>query len=287
MADSTDAAVGRILTDLLEKARDKLREFSDIQRATHDDAASAEKSAKQASDTVVALQAIKSAIEEIIKQNIPAHLWDGTALRLMNPNGEYGEPVDLRGPKGDRGEQGYRGIEGPRGPQGDRGEKGDKGERGDKGDRGDSFQVDESGPMSGRVAFDNQPKDFSYLATDVGLLFFRLETPGEWSEGLPFGRGEKGDRGERGEIGPPGRDGKDGVTTWDELQEKPYTFPPGEHNHDNRYYTKQQVEKLIADAITAAIAGFATVKNPTFIGDVSVEGNLSATGNIGGFQPKA
>ena len=191
MADSTDAAVGRILTDLLEKARDKLREFSDIQRATHDDAASAEKSAKQASDTVVALQAIKSAIEEIIKQNIPAHLWDGTALRLMNPNGEYGEPVDLRGPKGDRGEQGYRGIEGPRGPQGDRGEKGDKGERGDKGDRGDSFQVDESGPMSGRVAFDNQPKDFSYLATDVGLLFFRLETPGEWSEGLPLGAAKR------------------------------------------------------------------------------------------------
>jgi len=42
----------------------------------------------------------------------PAHEWDGTKLRFQNPDGTWGEWVDLRGKpgkKGDKGEQGESG----------------------------------------------------------------------------------------------------------------------------------------------------------------------------------
>lgn len=40
------------------------------------------------------------------KGDKPAHEWKGTALRFENPDGTWGEAVDLRGPKGSRGSSG-------------------------------------------------------------------------------------------------------------------------------------------------------------------------------------
>lgn len=37
------------------------------------------------------------------KGDKPAHEWQGTALRFEEPSGEWGELVELRGPRGERG----------------------------------------------------------------------------------------------------------------------------------------------------------------------------------------
>jgi hypothetical protein len=52
-----------------------------------------------------------------LKGDKPAHEWQDTELRFENPDGSWGELVNL---KGERGERGYAGasIVGPQGPQG-------------------------------------------------------------------------------------------------------------------------------------------------------------------------
>jgi hypothetical protein len=40
---------------------------------------------------------------------MPDHEWDGTRLRFQKPDGEWGQLVDLKGPKGSRGDQGPSG----------------------------------------------------------------------------------------------------------------------------------------------------------------------------------
>lgn len=32
------------------------------------------------------------------------------------------------------------------------------------------------------------------------------------------------------------------IVTWGNIIDKPYTFPPEEHNHDNKYYTKHDID---------------------------------------------
>ena len=67
------------------------------------------------------------------------------------------------------------------------------------GPKGDPFTVNAVGLASERSSFDIQPKNFSFLATDEGLLYFKqTATSGDWSVGIPFGKGDKGDTGDAG-----------------------------------------------------------------------------------------
>ena len=89
----------------------------------------------------------------------PAHVWDGTILRIENSDGTWDDGVDLKGEKGDTGEQGpvgpvgpvgpkgEQGIQGAQGPQGYPGEKGDTGEKGEKGEKGDTGAQGPVGPQ--------------------------------------------------------------------------------------------------------------------------------------------
>lgn len=43
------------------------------------------------------------------KGDKPAHEWQGTRLRFENPDGTWGDAIDLRGPKGSRGDRGGAG----------------------------------------------------------------------------------------------------------------------------------------------------------------------------------
>lgn len=45
-------------------------------------------------------------------KHIPAHQWDGTKLRLQNPDGTWGLWIDLIGPKGNMGPVGQPGAPG-------------------------------------------------------------------------------------------------------------------------------------------------------------------------------
>ena len=76
-------------------------------------------------------------------------------------------------------------------------------QKGATGEQGNSFTVNAQGLLAERSKYDSELEGFSFLATDVGELYFRQGNSG-WSDGIPFGKGE------------PGLDGKDGTTyyTW-------------------------------------------------------------------------
>ena len=65
-----------------------------------------------------------------------------------------------------------------------------------KGDRGEAFSVSAMGTFAQRTGYDAQPINFSYFATDMSLIYFKQSaTSGDWSVGIPFGKGDKGDTG--------------------------------------------------------------------------------------------
>ena len=65
-----------------------------------------------------------------------------------------------------------------------------------KGDRGEAFSVNAMGTFAQRTGYDAQPINFSYFATDMSLIYFKQSaTSGDWSVGIPFGKGDKGDIG--------------------------------------------------------------------------------------------
>lgn len=116
----------------------------------------------------------------------------------------------------DEARQSLKGARGEAGAQGPRGEKGEKGEKGDPGERGPvgaSFVADIKDLSDFRGGYDGLPKGTSFLAIDTGLLYWKLgNAPGEWSSGVPFGKGEKGEKGGKGEKGENGEPGPIGLT---------------------------------------------------------------------------
>ena len=78
--------------------------------------------------------------------------------------------------------------------------------QGVKGDKGEAFTVNSVGPFTQRAIYDNQVTGFSYLAVDVNvagsiiphIYFKKSDTTGDWTTGIPFGRGEKGEPGVAG-----------------------------------------------------------------------------------------
>lgn len=74
--------------------------------------------------------------------------------------------------------------------------QGEKGEQGQQGMVGESFDPKEVGPAAKRVVFDAEAEKFSFLDTENFLLYFKLSSAsGDWSTGIPFGKGDKGDTG--------------------------------------------------------------------------------------------
>lgn len=92
------------------------------------------------------------------KGDKPAHQWSGTDLRFENPDGSWGDYVDLVGPQGE------------------------------KGDMGEGLHFDASGPLSGRSAYDGEAPGFVYLADDEGEFYVRLDPTG-WSVGQSISGG--------------------------------------------------------------------------------------------------
>ena len=130
---------------------------------------------------------------------------------VTGPTGSAGlNGVSILGSTGPTGKS----ITGPTGPQGMSitGPKGDsgfsftgpKGEKGDKGDQGNSFTVNQVGAdISYRSAYDNSPASFAFLDTSLGNLYIKNSSDsGDWSNPIPFGKGQKGDTGDTGPLGP-------------------------------------------------------------------------------------
>jgi hypothetical protein len=111
--------------------------------------------------------------------------------------------------------------------------------QGTKGDKGDPFAINSIGLFSQRSLYDSQLDGFSFLALDVivdgsvipHIYFKKSSTAGDWSTGVPFGRGEKGDIGDPGisvtgfqRTSGDGSQGSDDVYTMTLSNENTYTF---------------------------------------------------------------
>jgi hypothetical protein len=106
----------------------------------------------------------------------------------------------LTGPQGPQGQTGPAGPTGPQGPQGPRGET------------GASFAADARDTFANRGLYNLQPRGFSFLAMDTGLLYWKLSNAsGDWSAGVQFGRGDTGASGPAGPQGPQGLQGLQGI----------------------------------------------------------------------------
>lgn len=71
--------------------------------------------------------------------------------------------------------------------------------QGSKGDKGESFTVNSSGTTAQRALYDAQPAGWSFLDITTSTLYFKSRnTSGDWSSGVPFGKGDKGDTGDIG-----------------------------------------------------------------------------------------
>ncbi|MBS7698610.1 hypothetical protein [Chelatococcus sp. YT9] len=87
---------------------------------------------------------------------VPGHQWDGTKLRLLNPDGTPGVWTDLEGPEGPEGGVGPAGPSGETGPKGDKGDKGDPGATGATGAKGDTGDTGPKGDKGDKGDQGNQ-----------------------------------------------------------------------------------------------------------------------------------
>jgi hypothetical protein len=84
--------------------------------------------------------------------------------------------------------------------------------------------------------------------------------------------------------------GGGGSVTWDNVLDKPTTFTPSEHNHDDRYYTKTQIDEPSffqsrIDNVTIALSGSElTVKSVDGLQIGVAEINAWLTGTTGNIQ---
>lgn len=71
--------------------------------------------------------------------------------------------------------------------------------QGIKGDKGESFTVNSSGITASRTLYDAQQTGWSFLDITTSTLYFKASnTSGDWSSGVPFGKGDIGETGEQG-----------------------------------------------------------------------------------------
>lgn len=164
-------------------------------------------------------------------------------LARVRPIKTPNQPETTRGEPGPRGPQGEKGEQGPQGqigPEGLQGQKGDPGPQGPVGPEGAIGQRGPAGPVG--------PQGIQGLQGPQGEI------------GVSGPRGTKGDRGERGDIGPAGPPGPEGaqgpmgergpsgLSSWEEIPDRPQTFPPQTHTH-----TASQISDASAEVFNGAL----------------------------------
>ena len=73
-----------------------------------------------------------------------------------------------------------------------------------------------------------------------------------------------------------GGEGGGGVTSWNDLEDKPSTFPPTSHNHDDLYFTEAEVTTLLAP-IGKFARQFRCAINDYFLTTVGLGASYSST----------
>lgn len=90
---------------------------------------------------------------------------------------------------------------------------------------------------------------------------------------------------DRGPVGKQGTKGDKGDTpAWGDLADKPETFPPSAHNHDDRYYTETETDTLLGGKADLVAGKVPSTQLPSYVDDVLEFANLAAfpgTGETG------
>jgi hypothetical protein len=227
---------------------------------------------------------------------------------IVGPQGAQGIP-GVMGPQGSQGivgPQGPQGMAGPTGPQGPQGSigpvgiQGPQGFQGPEGPVGKSFDPDASGPTGDRAAYNAEPKNFSFIDTSTGTVYWKLSNAvGDWSTGVNFGRGPtglQGPQGPQGIVGPVGPVGINWQGDWSNttayvLKDAVYSATQGAayicvQPHTNKAVTDAAYWQLIAARGTQGIQG---VQGPQGVvgpkGDIGVQGPQGIQGPQGVVGP--
>jgi hypothetical protein len=120
-------------------------------------------------------------------------------------------------------------LTGPQGPPGPQGQTGPQGPIGPTGPQGAGIRIAGNVSTAANLPPTATPGD-GYIANDTGHLWVWNGTT--WTDTGPV----------QGPPGPQGPTGPAGASDWSQIQNKPATFPPDPHNHDDRYYTESETD---------------------------------------------
>ncbi len=167
-----------------------------------------------------------------------------------------------------------------------------------KGDKGDAFNINAVGTLANRTNYDTQPRNFTYLATDVGMVYFKnSDTSADWSTGVAFGKGDTGDTGATGDginsftflstTDASGLAGQAGASdtyriTMTSGNTFDYVIYNGTESDVNKAYVDNLIQQIntilgekadatsVNNALTSLDEAKAPIANPVFTGSVGV-----------------
>lgn len=129
--------------------------------------------------------------------------------------------------------------------------------RGEKGDAGESFTPDQTGTTDELSMYDDMPAGFAFLDITEGVIYFKQsDAEGDWSAGMPFGKGEKGDTGAAAGFGTPeitvttldtGANATAKVTASGENTAKVFRFELGIPKGEKGEITEADKQELLTD----------------------------------------
>ena len=154
------------------------------------------------------------------------------------PQGETGA-TGPQGPKGETGAQGETGATGKQGPKGDTGPQGPQGEQGIQGERGETG----NGILSVEKTATVDNVDTYTITFTNGTTYSYQVTNGEDGQGSGDMLKSRYDTNDNGKVDNAE---KADTVSWSGVTDKPVSYPPSSHDHDDRYYTETETDDLLS-----------------------------------------
>lgn len=118
------------------------------------------------------------------------------------------------------------------------------------------------------------------LTTREYVMKATLAVGARGGDGDPGPQGIQGTQGLQGLKGDKGDPGLSGASNWSEIQDKPATFPPSSHTHDDLYHPK-----ATADAVVLAGVGVPLTDNVGIVTMLPTRGLVLARDGYGTMLP--
>lgn len=228
--------------ETFEPTPNQYQQFVDLVHQHSVDAVNAMNTAVSAKDTAVSAKdialaskiAAEFAEEKIENMTTTSVGLDSDAEPYANKtetatgfNIEFGIPHGEQGPKGETG------ATGPQGPQGETGPQGIQGERGETG----------NGILSVEKTATVDNVDTYTITFTNGTTYSYQVTNGEDGQGSGDMLKLRYDTNDNGKVDNAE---KADTVSWSGVTNKPVSYPPSSHDHDDRYYTETETDDLLS-----------------------------------------